>query len=378
MLIKLPLISILAAMVLFTGSCSHRSKSVRIIADSTGNITAVYLSPDETEHAGITHGSVNKQLVDRWIPSPGYLVVAPQSIIVIPSPAAGRITSVRCQPGKDVRTGSVIAGLESSDFITLQEDYLDAVNQFDFLREEYTRQGDLTVENATSLKKMQIAKRDYQAAELKLYALRSQLEILGISPDSIGIDRISPDIVIKAPSSGNIASIPILRGSYVEKGEILFTMVSSKRLLARLDIPEQFAGLIKTGCYVNFWMTHDSLKSFEAKLLSIAGEIDRESHTATAYAELPTTKDIFMPGMSVNAEIKVINDTVSLINSQSIIHISSGDFVFAKQNGIYKRIPVTKGMTLGEMSEIKDFPDELTDSIVLKGADYLNSLFDSH
>jgi cobalt-zinc-cadmium efflux system membrane fusion protein len=376
MLTKKSLMPLVMFIALLIGGCRNTNDHVRIIADSTGYITAIHLSSENTKRAGVIQGSIVKQVIDKWVPCSGYLVIIPESTIGIPSPAAGRITSVLYPAGHYVKAGSIIASLENIDFITLQQEYHDAKNQFDYLHEEYTRQGELTIENATSVKKMQIARREYQSAELRLHALRSQLEILGICPDSLKFNNMSPVIHITAPGSGNISNISIHLGSYVEKGEPLFELINKPHLLAKLNVPEQYVRFLQKGQFVDFWLAHDTLATYKAQLLSIVREIDTESHSATVYAELSETKEYFISGMSINAKINADKDTANLINSRSILHNSKGDYLFVMKKGRYTKFPITKGNTIGEMTEIFGFPNENSDSVVINGVEYLNSLFE--
>jgi hypothetical protein len=79
--------------------------------------------------------------------------------------------------------------------------------------------------------------------------------------------------------------------------------------------------------------------------------------------------------MSINARINTHNDTACLINSHSIMHNVTGDYLFIKQNGNYTKIKIIKGNPVGELTEISGFPCEISDSLVTKGIVYLNSLF---
>jgi cobalt-zinc-cadmium efflux system membrane fusion protein len=367
---------ILLVIALLVNSCIHSDDPVQIIADSTGHIIAVHLSPKEIEHAGIKHGSITKQEVDRWVPCSGNLVVSPENTIDITSPATGRIISLSFSTGQYVKTGSMIAGLESIDFITLQQEYLDARNQFDYLREEYARQGNLTVENATSMKKMQIAKRDYQSAELQMCTLQAQLEILGIRSDSLKYDKLSPLIHILAPGSGFISDKGIHLGSYIKKGDALFELINIQHLLIKLKVSEQYVRYLQKGQFVDFWLVHDTLSAYKARLSLIAREIDPASHSITVYAALSERKAYFIPGMSVNAKINADKKTVICINSNSIIQCSAGVFLFVKTKGNYTRIPIIKGNAVGEMTEISGLSNELADSVVVEGAEYLHSLYE--
>lgn len=371
--IKQLLLPIMLFIALFINSCAH--DPARRITDATGNITAVHLSSAEIKRAGVKYGSIAKYQTDKWISCSGNLIVAPENRIFIPAPAAGKIIAVYFTNGQYVKKGSKLASIENIDFIILQQDYLQALYQFDYLREEYARQGELTVENATSLKYMQLAKRDYQSAELRLYALRSQLQFLGICPDSMKFDHLSPVIHIMAPCSGNISNAMIGFGSYVEKGGMLFRLDNKQDLLAKLNVPEQYISFLQKGQQVNFWL-QDSLSTFVAKLSTIVREIDADSHSAIVYAELGEMKKQFVPGMSVKAKILAGNEPAFFVNSHSIVNNPKGDYLFASVKGNFTRIFIKKGNTSGEMTEITGFSHEIADSVVVAGIEYLNTLFE--
>ena len=59
--------------------------------------------------------------------------------------------------------------------------YLENKSELDYYQEEYKRQGELTVENAASIKKLQQAKANYYKFEASYQSLKAQLELLGVN-----------------------------------------------------------------------------------------------------------------------------------------------------------------------------------------------------
>jgi cobalt-zinc-cadmium efflux system membrane fusion protein len=368
--------TLLLIIVLVCGCSHHKTDRKQIITDSVGQITAVRLKKGEIERAGIKFGSIIEQEHEKTVLCHGHLVVPPANKIIINAPAAGKITKICCHTGQYIHEGTIIAYIQNSDFITLQQEYLEMKNQMDYLREEYTRQGELTVENATSLKKMQIAKRDYQSAELKLNALQLQLELLGIRSDSLKYDGMSPDIPIKAFGSGTVTKIKINSGTYIEKGEIIFELIKTNQLLAALKVPESISHSLQSGQSVTLFMADDSLSPKKAKLVSISYEINPDDQCATVYAGFQEPTKQRIPGMSVTAIISLGKDTLRLLNAGSLAQNASCNYLFFKEKGVFKRMPVTKGNTFGERTEIKNFPTMINDSLVIAGSAYLNAFFD--
>lgn len=91
----------------------------------------------------------------------GILMVPPQRHATITLSMGGAVHSVSFLPGSYVQKGQVILTLENPDFITLQQTWLDAAAQIEFLEKEYARQKNLASHEAASQKQMQQSKSEY-------------------------------------------------------------------------------------------------------------------------------------------------------------------------------------------------------------------------
>ena len=89
------------------------------------------------------------------------------------------------QTGDRVQKGDQLAKLSHPDYIKLQEDYLAAQSNLEYSSREYKRQGELAVEKAASLKRMQKAKSTYEQNKAKLTSLETRLRMLHIDPSNI-------------------------------------------------------------------------------------------------------------------------------------------------------------------------------------------------
>lgn len=233
----------------------------------------------------------------------GYSFVENEGISEISAPFEGRIVSLNATEGQPITKGQSIAVIENSDLLLLQQDFLEARNLLDYYSQEYARQGNLTVENATSIKKMQTAQRDYQSADLKYHALRKQLVLLGMNPDGLKPDEIRPAITVRSPSDGIVTSIYVNRGSYVEKGKKLVDLALKQTILLRLEIHERDIMKINKNQKVVFSCAADSLSTLEATIVSMSNAVDPVSHMGTVIAKPLKEHNRIIPGMTVNAVI---------------------------------------------------------------------------
>jgi cobalt-zinc-cadmium efflux system membrane fusion protein len=361
-----------ASMLLMLLACTankDRPNPVNTLTDSAGFVTGVVLSEKEADQAGIRFGTLINEVHERILECRGNLIATPGDRSYLVAPASGRVVSVNCHPGQYLKAGSAVAQIENSDFISLQQEYLEMKNQLEYLQEEYTRQGELAVENATSLKKMQLAKRDYHSVELKMKALQLQLKMLGINVDSLSRRGISPVIPVQIQESGTVSRVLMTRGIFINKGERLIELHKTGSLTARLKVAEVYATLIKTSQPVAIFLASDSLTPIHLKVSSVAHEIDPADQCAIVNVNLPEKN--YIRGMSVVARINLGADSMRLVPLSSLIMNNSRYYLFAKESGIIRRLQVQKGSTFNGFCEIKGIDHESADSLVIEGAEYL-------
>jgi cobalt-zinc-cadmium efflux system membrane fusion protein len=369
--------SLLLVISLLVISCKGTDKDIVVNADANGAISFVSLSAKKIDKEQIKFGYFMKQPIDKSIMCFGFFEVPAEDKIHVPVPAGGIIKSIFLPPGSYVKAGSILANLENIDYLKIQQEFLETKNQYNYFGEDLKRQGELTIENASSVKKMQQAQLDYQIAEVRLYSLRAQLELLGIHADSVDVDHLTPIIGILAPVSGYLSEILSSQGYYIGPGEVLFEIRKNSRFFIRLNVPEQYFLYLQKGQPIYFSLSNDSISVFEAKLFSIGKIIDPKSRTFQAYALLTNKnkKGSFITGMSVKAKIKTFTDTVNVALSKAIIREPSGAYLIVKKNNHFTRMAIKTGISAGENTEIIGVPPiEENDSIVIQGLGYLNTL----
>jgi cobalt-zinc-cadmium efflux system membrane fusion protein len=318
---------------------------------------------------------MSRNPISNYIVCSGNIVTESENELIITSPYSGKIALIHRRLNDPVRAGSLMATIENTDFIEMQQEYLEAQNNFDFYKEEFTRQGDLTVENATSIKKMQIARRDYQSAELKYHAVALQLKILGINPDSINPEKILAVLPVAAPRSGILTEIFIQSGSYVEQGTLLFGLAAKQNLSIRILVPERSYHMIQPGQAVICHPLYDSLAIINATIRTVVPRVDPVDKTVTVFADISNSTTDYIEGMNLSVNIYTGTDTSCMISSSALLKDHSGNFLIVKEQGSYRKLYVKQGNTHNGHTEIFDVPAHLSDSVVVSGHKQLREYF---
>lgn len=115
----------------------------------------------------------------------GIIMMPPQNHVTVTLGMGGSVHDVHILPGKYVRKGEVILTLANPAFIELQQSYLDAAAQTEYLKKEYERQQKLVSGESASLKRMQQSKADYLSMKSKMEAAAAQLTLLGIDTSTL-------------------------------------------------------------------------------------------------------------------------------------------------------------------------------------------------
>ncbi|WP_455643384.1 efflux RND transporter periplasmic adaptor subunit [Parabacteroides sp.] len=234
----------------------------------------------------------------------GTLVIPPQRHATVTLTMGGTIHSTSLLPGEYVKKGTVLVTLENSDFIDLQQTYLDAHAQAEYLLKEYERQERLSAEEAASQKRFQQSKADYLSMKSRLEAAAAQLTILGIDPDELLRNGIRPYLEVKSPLNGYVASMNLNLGKYIEAGQPVCDVIDKGETLLCLTAYEKDLQDLEPGKRVQFRVNGMGEQTFHATLLSVGQEVDETSRSLEVYARVKESNARFRPGMYVSAHVE--------------------------------------------------------------------------
>ena len=142
---------------------------------------------------------------------------------------------------------------------------------------------------------------DDQNKSIKLIEAQKELSILRSKIRNILVER--GNILVKAPFSGILEEQIVEVGSYVEKGEILATLLDESSLKATGYVSQQNIERLKLGQKVNVYLLNGN-KS-DATLTYIANLGDSKTHSYKIEAQLNNPHEGIKSGASARIEIIV-------------------------------------------------------------------------
>lgn len=305
----------------------------------------------------------------------GEIVVPPEKIVFITAPSGGIVRFSQWQPGDYVRKGQLLTVLEHPDYLKIQQEYLETKSQWEYYKEEFKRQGELTVENATSVKIMQQAQVNFRTTEVRLISLKNQLELLGINSDTLNIENITYSVKIHAPISGCISEINAYTGKYVDARQSLFEIVDKSTPDLVLKVHANYIHLLQKGQRIEFFLNNDSTL-YTAILKSISPKLDRNNNTFKVTARIIKSPLSLQIGLPVRAKINCGRYEGMYVPLSSVIYDNNQPVIFLKSPDGFKRVILENYIITGGRMNLQGIPRELkNDELVINGAFYLNTLW---
>lgn len=165
-------------------------------------------------------------------------------------------------------------------------------------------------------------------------------------------------LTIVAPFDGVISSRNVHEGSIVAVGSsreseplVRIQQVSQLRLVAA--IPEDAVGILHEGDKVKFTVAAFPGREFYGKVARPAFSLDTATRTMPVELAINNTPRVLDPGMYCNVEWVVSRPYKTIFLPTSAVGTDLvGSFVNKVENGVIKRVPVSKGDQMDEMVEV--------------------------
>ncbi len=276
--------------------------------------------------AAIELGKVEIKQISSTIKVNGMLDAPPQQMVSISVPLGGFLKHTSLLQGSRVMKGQVIATIENLDFIQLQQDYLEAKNQFEFAKADYNRQQELAKENVNAQKALQQAKTTFGGWEAKLNGLGEKLKVINIDPASLQASRITSTMNIYSPINGYVTEVNVNIGKFVNPSDILFEIVDTQHLHAELTVFEKDVPKLKIGQKIRFTLANET-KERMATVYLLGREISKD-RTIRIHCHIDKEDINLLPGMYLKAVVETGGLEVPALPERAIIDYQGKKYIF--------------------------------------------------
>ena len=331
----------------------------------------IRISKEQFDSRNMSIGRLDTITLREVVTTQGYVDVPPEGRAVVSAPMPGFVRNAPYIVGERIKQGQHLITLENPEFVTLQQNYLEAVAQNTYLKSEYEREKTLYEEQVSSRKKLLKAESDYRKNEAEIVGLRSQLELLQINTDQLESDGIRSYLNLYAPISGSITRVMVNRGMYTPPNEPLIELVNTEHLHIELGIYERDASKIQPGQNILFYLPENPEVQFEGEVYKVGNLVQEENRTVLVHGHIPDSlANRFPVGAYIQAEITLEKKQVLALPEEALLREGQNTYALLAEQlpdggFLLKKVAVVTG------PEQSGYLPVLSDSQELSGRQYL-------
>lgn len=362
--------------VLFQCSSKTEDASSGVEIQSVGgNSDQVSLTQAQYDAMNMEWGNMVLKTFSEELKVQGQVKIPVEGMQDITPFFGGYVSGLKLMEGQEVRKGEVLFYLESPEFVKLQQDYLEATSQLNYLKQEFERQKTLYGEKIASQKGYLKAESDFQSTLAKSESLKKQLAMIHVNTDQLTPATIQAKVPIISPIAGFVESVFTVPGAFLPSASKAATLISTEHMHIELNIFEKDAVHIAEGQGVIFTLPDLPGNEFEAKVY-VVGKSISEQRFVPVHAHLvdESQEKKLVPGMYLEARVQLAPQEGWSLPVASVVESEGRDYVLVQsgtndQGFILTKVEVQLGRQNEQLVEI--YPNQHLNEnskILVKGA----------
>jgi membrane fusion protein, heavy metal efflux system len=367
---------ILVLIPLFVTMQGCKAKAKGASADSaTRNPNEVAITPALAE--SLKFGTPEMTGVNGTLQVAARVETDAQRIAHVGSPVAGRILKLLVFEGQNVRAGTVLAMLHSTDLSDTQFALVKAFSQQGLAEAAEKRAERLVEADVIGRAELERRRAELLQASTEAASYRTQLHGLGMSEAQIlqleNTRKLSADYPIVTPKSGTVLKRDITIGQVVQPADPAFTIADLSSVWIVANVPEEDAGHLRKGMEVEVRIPSLPQQEITGHLSFVSPIVDAATRTVEVRMDVANPDGLLKPDELASMTFTGHTDRKLTIPNAAVVREDNKDYVFV-QSGSQKY--VLREVTLGD--EEHDRRVVLSgvqqgDHIVTEGAFHLNN-----
>jgi cobalt-zinc-cadmium efflux system membrane fusion protein len=359
---------ILAISACNKGTKDNQSEQVNLAQEALIEITKAQFTGEQMQL-----GQIEEQIFNESITTNGFIDVPPQNRASVSSYVGGYIKNTPLLIGDKVKKGQRLVTIQNTEFIEMQQEFVELTAQLNYLKSEFERQQTLYNEKITSQKNYLKAESTYKSTLAMQEGLRKKLEMLNINTADVLQGKIASSINIYAPIEGFVTKINISNGSFVSPADMIMEIIDTDHVHLELAVFEKDVLKVNKGQRIIFTIPEASDEVFEAEVHLVGTAINESDRTIKVHGHIKNDEDTnLVTGMFVEAKI-IASSKKSLALPKDAVAEANGHFYTMRledqKNDVYyfKKIMLVVGEQSEDFVEVKNFKDFDNKEVLTKG-----------
>ncbi len=289
---------------------------------------------------------------------PGEVVVNPDSIAHITPRVPGVVRKVHKGLGDVVKSGDLLAVLDSRELAEAKAGFLAASERLDLARSNLEREKYLHEREISSEQEYLEARQAEAEARISLQSAQQRLAAIGLAEHEIQSLKDQPDQVLtryemRAPFDGVVVQKHVTLGEMLGDDSLPFVIADLSDVWIVLTVYQKDLAAIGPGQRAHIVATHGLAES-TGTIEYVSPILDQHTRTTTARVVMPNGGE-WRPGLFVTARVLVERVNASVVVPKTAIQTMDGEqVVFVETSDGFAVRHVRTGRSDAESVEILD------------------------
>ncbi|WP_072347410.1 efflux RND transporter periplasmic adaptor subunit [Flavobacteriaceae bacterium A100] len=357
-------------------ACGNSEKTEETTTKEETHSDELVISKAQFEGEKMAFGNLAEYDFNESVKVNGMIDVPPENKSSISTFIGGYVTKTPLLIGDKVKKGQLLVSLENTEFVEIQQSYLELAEQLNYLKSEFDRQKTLFEEQITSQKNYLKAESAYKSSLANYNGLRKKLQMMHINPKNVEQGNFTSNINIYAPIDGFVTKMNVSNGTYVSPSDMILEIVDTEHIHLELSVFEKDIMKIKKDQKILFQIPEVSNKTYTASVHLVGTTIDEKTRRVRVHGHVDNEEDNFIVGMFVEAEI-ITNQTKGVgLPKSAIIEVEDHAFalILEEQNNTeyhVEKIALNLGKQTEDYVEILNAEALKNKQIIVKGTSML-------
>ncbi|WP_323028056.1 efflux RND transporter periplasmic adaptor subunit [Gelidibacter japonicus] len=330
------------------------------------------VSKEQFKSEQMEFGTLSEHDFNTIVKVSGQIEVPTQNQSSVSTFLGGYVTKSPLLIGDEVKKGQFLVTLESTEFVEMQQRYLEVAQQLNFLKSEFTRQKTLYDENISSEKNFLKAESDYKSSLAHYNGLKKKLQMLNINPTSVENGIITSTINLYAPIDGFVTKVNVSNGTYVSPADIILEIIDTHHIHLELSVFEKDILKVKKGQKIDFRIPEASDSVFKAEVHLVGTTIDPTNRRVVVHGHIEDDHTAFIVGMFAEADIIVGSTNGIALPKTAVIQVENDYFALildkeTPNDYYFTKVKLDIGLQTEDVVEVLNTASLANQKIVVNG-----------
>ncbi|WP_163517104.1 efflux RND transporter periplasmic adaptor subunit [Gelidibacter japonicus] len=330
------------------------------------------VSKEQFKSEQMEFGTLSEHDFNTIVKVSGQIEVPTQNQSSVSTFLGGYVTKSPLLIGDEVKKGQFLVTLESTEFVEMQQRYLEVAQQLNFLKSEFTRQKTLYDENISSEKNFLKAESDYKSSLAHYNGLKKKLQMLNINPTSVENGIITSTINLYAPIDGFVTKVNVSNGTYVSPADIILEIIDTHHIHLELSVFEKDILKVKKGQKIDFRIPEASDSVFKAEVHLVGTTIDPTNRRVVVHGHIEDDHTAFIVGMFAEADIFVGSSIGIALPKTAVIQVENDYFALildkeTPNDYYFTKVKLDIGLQTEDVVEVLNTASLANQKIVVNG-----------